>query len=91
MKAQFTFDEMVMNSVCTGRVIYYDDKQEVIDYIKVEKKSRQLIVHCASGLVFPCKQDDVFEFEVNNRKVWRKVNAPRLKGKDVWGTEEIER
>jgi len=30
-------------------------------------------------------------FEVNARKVWSRGAVKRIKGKDVWGTEEIKR
>ena len=46
MKANFTFDEMIYNSVAKGKGIYYDNELKVIDYVKLEKDTRQLTVHC---------------------------------------------
>ena len=80
MIANFTFDEMVYNSIAKGRIIYYDGEQKVIDYIKMDKNTRQLIINCTDGSVFSALQDDVFQFEVNNKYEWKKPNKKRLKG-----------
>jgi len=90
-KGIFSFTEMALNVTCSGARIYYEEELKVVDYIKVEKKSRQLIVHCVDGTVFPCSEDELFEFEVNNNKVLRKSNRGRLRGKDHWGTVEVEK
>ncbi len=79
MKAVFSFDEMVYNVVCKGKRIYYGDTLETIDYVKLEKRTRQIIVHCESGNVFPAMQDEEFEFEVTAQLESKKPNKKRLK------------
>ena len=81
MKATFTFDEMVYNTVCSGRIIYHDGDEKVIDYVKLDKNTRQIIIHCVDGDVFSAMQDDLHEFKVNNLKEWRKPNKKKLRGK----------
>lgn len=86
-KAKFTFDEMVYNSVCAGKQIWYDGdgdetpELKTIDYVKMDKKSRQILVHCDDGDVFTCHQDDLFDFEVNAEKEWKKPTRKRQRGK----------
>jgi len=86
MKANFTFDEMVYNSVCTGKQIWYtnlDGTEELktIDYVKLDKHSRQIIVTCTDGDTFLCKQDDVHTFEVTIEKPLNIPTLKRLNGK----------
>lgn len=81
MIAEFTFDEMVYNTVCSGRIIYYQNVKKTINYIKMDKGTRQLVIHCLDGDVFVAKQDEIHSFEVNGNKEWRKPNKKRLTGK----------
>jgi hypothetical protein len=87
MKARFTFDEMIYNNVCQGKQIYYFDDEtgqeelKTIDYVKLEKDTRQVIVHCTDGSVFGCGQDKLHDFQVNNRKEWKSTNMKKLKGR----------
>lgn len=86
-KVKFTFDEMVYNTICAGKQFYYDtnddgiEELKTIDYVKMDKQSRQIIVHCTDGVVFPCHQDDLHNFEVTSEKIWKKPNKRRSKGK----------
>jgi len=95
-KSVFSFSEMVYNSICTGRVMYVKDDQgnnvkKTIDYIKALKDLRILEIHFTDGEVVQVKEDEDQMFEVNNRKQWARGKAKRLTGRDVWGTEEVER
>lgn len=86
MKANFTFDEMVYNSICSGRQIWYKNANgtetlKTIDYVKLDKSSRQIVVNCVGGDVFLCKQDDVHTFEVLAEKELKAPNLKRLDGK----------
>lgn len=88
MIAEFTFDEMVYNSICSGKQIWYDDDADpntspelkTIDYVKLDKKTRQIIIHCTDGDIIACLQDDIHQFEVTSNKVWKKTNRRRMKG-----------
>ena len=78
--AQFTFDEMVYNSIVNGKQIYYDDVLYTIDYVKIVKNTRQVLIVTTSGDSFIVNQDDVFTFEVNNPKPMVLPNKSKLKG-----------
>ena len=79
MKAHFTFDEMVYNSICSGKQIYYAEELKTIDYVKLDKPTRQIVVHCTDGDVFVAMQDDKHYFEVNQEKENKPVTKPKLK------------
>jgi len=87
MKAEFTFDEMVYNTVCAGRILYYEDVKKTIDYVKIDKGTRQVLIHCvieegqSEADIFVAKQDELHTFEVTANKVWKKPNKKRLRGK----------
>lgn len=81
-KTQFTFDEMVYNTVVVGKQIYYGENLKTIDFVKIVKDTRQMQIHCTDGSIFLANQDDVFEFEVNNPKTPAKPTLPKLKGKN---------
>lgn len=90
MRAKFTFDEMIYNTVIAGRQIYYSDgvieEKKTIKYIKLLKDTRQAQVHCEDGDVFLANQDDIFTFEVNNIKLCKTPTKPKLmasKGLDI--------
>lgn len=79
-KANFTFDEMVYNSIVNGKQIYYNEEVKIIDYVKLVKDTRQIQVICKDGDVFLVNQDDVFQFEVNTPKPMILPTKPKLKG-----------
>lgn len=80
-KAIFTFDEMVYNTVVSGKSIYYNDELKIIDYVKLIKDTRQIQIHCVDGDVFLVNQDNKFEFEVNNPKKAKMPTLPKLDSK----------
>jgi hypothetical protein len=79
-KTSFTFDEMVYNTVVSGKQIYYENETKTIDYVKMVKDTRQVQVICTDGDVFLANQDDEFFFEVNTPKPLVEPNKPKLKG-----------
>ena len=79
-KTSFTFDEMVYNTVVSGKQIYYGDELKTIDYVKLVKDTRQIEVVCSDGDAFLVNQDDEFFFEVNLPKPIVHPNRPKLKG-----------
>ena len=79
-KTSFTFDEMVYNTVVSGKQIYYNNEAKTINYVKIVKDTRQIQIVCADGDVFLANQDDEFFFEVNNPKPLVQPNKPKLKG-----------
>lgn len=79
-KTSFTFDEMVYNSVVSGKQIYYGDTTKTIDYVKIVKDTRQIQIVCTDGDVFLANQDDEFFFEVTTPKPLVQPNKPKLKG-----------
>lgn len=81
-KTNFTFDEMVYNTVVSGKNIYYGDVLKTIDYVKLVKDTRQVQIVCTDGDVFLANQDDIFEWEVNTPKPLVQPNKPKLKGKN---------
>ena len=81
--AQFTFDEMVYNSVVNGKQIYYNDVLYIIDYVKIVKNTRQVLVVSVEGDSFLVNQDDVFNFEVNTPKPMVTPSKPKLKGNNA--------
>jgi len=81
MRAEFTFDEYVYNQSLIGATIYYDDSLKTIEYVKLDKQTRQIIVHCVSGDVFTCMQDEMFDWEVTTEKEYKAPTLPRLKGR----------
>lgn len=81
-KTNFTFDEMVYNTVVSGKNIYYDTELKTISYVKLIKDTRQIQIICTDGDVFLANQDDVFEWEVNNPKPLVQPNKAKLKGKN---------
>lgn len=81
-KTNFTFDEMVYNTVIGGKNIYYDSELKTISYVKLIKDTRQVQIICTDGDVFLANQDDVFEWEVNNPKPLVQPNKSKLKGKN---------
>lgn len=86
-KSDFTFDEIIYNSVLSGVQMYYDgDGNETetlvtIDFVKVIKQTRQFHVHCTDGTVFLANQDDVFTFEVTTPKISLPVTTRKQMGK----------
>lgn len=78
--AQFTFDEMVYNSVVSGKQIYYNNTLYTIDYVKLVKNTRQVLIVTVGGDSFLVNQDDVFTFEVNTPKPMVTPNKSKLKG-----------
>lgn len=81
MRAEFTWDEAVMNQAVIGMGLYYENELKVIQYVKIEKNTRQVIVHCTDGDVFTTRQDAILEFEVNNKLILKKVTKKQLRGK----------
>lgn len=87
MKANFTFDEMVYNSIVAGRQFHYDEDGDgieeikTISYVKLMKATRQVQIHCVDGDVMLANQDDEFTFEVLGEKI--KVEPNRKKVKKV--------
>lgn len=89
MKAVFTFDEMVYNTIVAGKQIWYDEDEDgegellTIDYVKLVKKTRLIQVHCTDGTVFLTNQDEQQVFDVTNEKVnkmpTRRKNKKRKK------------
>lgn len=79
-KTSFTFDEMVYNTVVSGKQIYYGDEIKTISYVKMIKDTRQIQVICVDGDVFLANQDDEFFFEVNTPKPLVEPNKPKLRG-----------
>lgn len=68
MEANFTFDEAVYNEILQGKKLYHIDDPEtpyIIAYVKVNKKLRQIKVHCTNGQSFLADQDEIFTWEVN--------------------------
>ncbi len=80
MKTSFTFDEMVYNTVVSGKQIYYEDEIKIISYVKIIKDTRQIQVICDDGDVFLANQDDEFFFEVNTPKPMVQPNKSKLNG-----------
>lgn len=92
-KAVFTFDEMVYNSVVSGRQIWYDSDSDgkgellTIDYVKLIKDTRQIQVHCVEKnsknkpIVFLTDQDAMQVFEVTAEKVAKRPNKKKNKKK----------
>lgn len=69
MEANFTFDEYIANNILVGAKIYHKDGSlHVIEYVKINKSTRQLNVHCVDGSVFLANQDEVFTWEVLNER-----------------------
>ncbi len=81
--AQFTFDEMVYNAVVNGKQIYYNEILYTIDYVKLVKSTRQVLVVTTDGDSFLVNQDDVFTFEVNTPKPVVTPTKPKLKGNNA--------
>lgn len=81
--AQFTFDEMVYNAVVNGKQIYYNEILYTIDYVKLVKSTRQVLVVTTDGESFLVNQDDVFTFEVNVPKPIVTPTKPKLKGNNA--------
>lgn len=83
-RAQFTFDEMVYNSICQGKQIYHDEDDTLytISYVKLLKDIRAVQIHTVEGEVFLANQDDEFEFEVNDPKLRKKPTKRKVKGKN---------
>ncbi len=85
MKANFTFDEMVYNSIVAGREFYYDEdgdgteELKTIKHVKLMKSTRQIQIHCEDGDVMLANQDDEFTFEVTTEKVKKKPNRKKVK------------
>ena len=78
-KSNFSIDEMVYNNVLQGKRIYYNQSLKVISYVKLEKKSRQVLIVCTDGDSFPVNQDDVLTWEVNTHLSMTKPNKSKIK------------
>lgn len=85
MKAKFTFDEMIYNSIVQNKQIYYNnginEELKTISYVKLIKSTRQIQVHCTDNSIFLLNQDDQVIFEVNEEKILVKPNLPKNKKK----------
>lgn len=84
MQAEFTFDEMVYNSIVKGKQIYYQEagaspELKTIDYVKIKKDTRQIQIHCDCGDVFLANQDEIFTFEVQTERPHKKPNRKKIK------------
>lgn len=97
MKAIFTIRERVYNGGgLSGAIIYIknDDGEletKVIDYLKDIEDMPLFQLHFTDGSAKNVKESDLLMWEVTSRKRFAKGRVDRLRGKDVWGTEEIER
>lgn len=86
MKAKFTLDEMVYNSIINGKEIYYNNEIKIIDYVKLIKDTRQVQIICQPDInndvsVFLVNQDDLLEFNITNPKPFLPPNLPKLNKK----------
>lgn len=82
MKVNFSPDEMVYNSILSGKRFYdNDDNLLTIDYVKLEKETRQMIIHCTNGDVMTSSQDGLITWEVQSERKPKKPNKKRLRGK----------
>lgn len=73
---------MALNNALKGQQFYDDDETlQTIDYIKLEKKTRQVLYHCVSGDVITMHEDDVVAFEVTtelkNKKANKRIRSKR--------------
>ena len=81
-KVKFTPYEAIFNNALSGMSIYHQSSPNqawVIDYVKVEKQTRTLEVHCTNGEVFIANQDDILEWEVNNENPHGVPTKPKLR------------
>lgn len=96
MKARFTLSEMAYNNVAQGKKVWLPNTNgqlqlDTVDYVKLLKDLRLVQIHLISGDVVEISEDEELLFEVSANKVWAKGTKRRLKGRDIWGTEEVER
>lgn len=97
MKAIFTIRERVYNGgALLGAILYVRDGEnildtKVIDYVKDIEGVPLFQLHFTDGTVMNVRESDPLMWEVSSKKKFATGKVPRLRGKDVWGTEEIER
>lgn len=78
-QAEFTFDEMVYNTAVQGKSLYHNDVLVTIEYVKLQKETRQILIVCTNGDKFLTSQDAPKLWEVNTIKPFVAPNKSKLK------------
>lgn len=78
-QATFSFDEMVYNSIVSGKQIWHKEVLYTIDYVKFSKLAREILVVCTDGTAFKTSQDEPKLWEVNTVKEFVKPTKEKLK------------
>jgi len=89
MKASFTLFEMVLNNTASGKLMYIDEEdpndpnstisvQKIIDYVKVVPGTKDISIHFTDGVIAAATTYEPFDFEVNNKRVWKKANRKQI-------------
>ena len=81
MKANFTIDEMVFNSIVSGAKIWHDGQKCTVLFCKVKKLTRQIywtvLDENDEEMTFISDQDDDLTWEVNNTLDLKTANVKR--------------
>jgi len=84
MKADFIANEMVLNTIMQGRIIWVKndediDEQKIISYIKVVPKSPIIMVTFTDGETIEMNEHKCYTFEVTHKLQWKKATKKQIK------------
>ena len=74
MRAEFSIDEAILNVCLSGRVIWLNNEQKVIEYVKHEPKTDKIQIHFDDDVTDPVwvHRTEFLTWEVNNKLVFKK-------------------
>jgi hypothetical protein len=84
MKVDFIANEMVLNTIMQGRIMWVKndediDEQKIISYIKVVPKSPIIMVTFTDGETMEMNEHKCYTFEVNQKLDWKKATKKQIK------------
>ncbi len=79
MKVDFTPKEALYNKIYIGRLMWIDDEQKVIEYVKIMSNSPILLVNFTDGTSTEMNENKSYTFIVNNKLHWKKSNKKKNK------------
>lgn len=78
MKSDFVLREMVLNQVMQHKIMWVEDEQKTIKYVKVVPQSPIVLVHFIDDTVIEMNENKPYTFEVNTKLRWKKASRKQI-------------